>query len=302
MAGCQGLLYFIVFFQLLSSTQSSYSGASKSSQEESRQEAHQGIWQFFKPIHWWTSQASSFAQTEESSNVTKETTEIYCQDIPISGCGEAWEKNRSSWAILRSMSSYDAETPMHAAGLTTKKGEKKNSPNNQYKTLLAACFGISLMVFGMLTGFFSPIALAGDGLIASCSTVMVRGVIQSYLSKTLAMSLALGTTGGLLIQAVAYQTGFDWQKIQLHQEIIENFNNVMELADRCNQIVFQGYYSKQSLDSLLTTTDDYADEAIEEWCKAMNGQGTEWHRLRQSLVKPSPTFGSPYRGARRGNP
>lgn len=225
-----------------------------------------------------------------------------CQSISIKGCGD-WGDKSEAWQILRSQT--DEEVTHKIAGDLHKEENAKKwfwqeSAGNPLglgtgiTSLLLAIFGISMLTVGMFSSFFAPFAsLVADGEICSCTTVMSRAIAQTYLSSTLAMSIALGITGGVLVQNVAHQTGVKWLEVQLQQEMLENFNWVMGLEDKCNSITFQGNLEEhqQTLAGLEEQTNEQANDAIEGWCDLMNHIQTDdnsplWHWTEM----PTPTI------------
>jgi len=178
--------------------------------------------------------ASSLAQTvsSEVGNASSAAKTVAghswagaCKHIPVIDCGK-----QSRQACIK-------------RARTTKETAKVLLPKVLGKLevtmMLALGVVVSAFIFGMFSAFFSyHSAMLTTGLIASCHTVINTAIYHSMLQSTLALTVGLGVTGGLLSQAVTSQTGLAWSEIQRQQELAEDLKFAHEQEDTCDTVVF----------------------------------------------------------------
>merc|ERR1719329_1217889 len=112
--------------------------------------------------------------------------------------------------------------------------------------------------------------MAKKHVIASCQSVVASAIHHSFLSSTLALTLGLGITGGLLSKSVASQTGLNWKEIQHQQEREDVFKTAHTLPDVCPSVVFMTEEKAMRLAALENTTHRMASDAMVDWCNKMN--------------------------------
>merc|ERR1712125_260314 len=114
-----------------------------------------------------------------------------------------------------------AEAAEEEAGIDHKdRLEHKGDAHWTENLFMGAFSHWSPILFGVFTAFWSPIFIEVDeGLIASCQSFMSHAVTQSLMGTSLAMSMALGDTGGNLMKTVAKQSNVEFRHYQWQKDL-----------------------------------------------------------------------------------